>query len=102
MLMISPNKYINSLLLSEIGLIVLLFIISAFLRLYDRLSPFILTLWIVSICLNVVLNEVLFEVLFEMLCKELFETLCKELLLEIYVGPFDELSFTLSFILSLS
>ena len=75
MLMISPNKYINSLLLSDIGLIVLLFIISAFLRLYDRLSPFILTLWIVSICLNVVLKEVLFEVLFE----RLFEVLCKEL-----------------------
>ena len=90
MLMISPNKYINSLLLSEIDLIVLLFIISAFLRLYDRLSPFILTLWIVSICLNVVLNEGLFVVL------------CKELLVDIYVGPFDELSFILSFILSLS
>ena len=75
MLMISPNKYINSLLLSEIDLIVLLFIISAFLRLYDRLSPFILTLWIVSICLNIVLNEGLFVVLFE----RLFEVLCKEL-----------------------
>ena len=75
MLMISPNKYINSLLLSDIGLIVLLFIISAFLRLYDRLSPFILTLWIVSICLNIVLNEGLFVVLFE----RLFEVLCKEL-----------------------